>query len=130
MVISSVDMQRSYEIWSILHSQTILRLSCFNLPQYIFCSDEFSGNDVIVNNSVVEVGGNTVLSIVVNEPGEDNPVPKNIVQDAMYQSIQEDATTNITSLQLALVNEPEVSIIQRANAINVSLTNTRVNQVS
>ena len=78
----------------------------------------------------MEVGGNTVLSIVVNEPGEDNPVPKNIVQDAMYQSIQEDATTNITSLQLALVNEPEVSIIQRANAINVSLTNTRVNQVS
>ena len=102
-------------------------LNCLNI---FFCSDEFSENDVIVNNSVMAVGGNTVLSIVVNEPGEDNPVPKNIVQDAMYQSIQEDATTKITGLRLALVNEPEVSNVQRANAINVSLTNTQGSEVS
>ena len=115
---------------SVVVTQTLLRTSRFNLPQYIFFSDKFSENDVIVNNSAMAVGSNTVVSIVVNEPGEDNPVSANIIQDAMYQSIQENATTKITGLRLALVNEPEVSNVQRANAINVSLTNTQGSEVS
>ena len=99
----------------------------FNL---LFCRNEqFSDRDVTVN-SVMAAGSDTVASIVVNEPGENNPVSFNIVQDALYQSIQEDDSTNITSLFLALVNEPVVSIIQRSNAINVSLTNTQANEVS
>ena len=75
-------------------------------------------------------GSDTVASIVVNEPGEDNPVSFNIVQDALYQSFQENTITNITSLQLALLMEPEVSLIERANAINVSLTSTQADEVS
>ena len=115
---------------SVVVTQTLLRTSRFNLLQYIFFSDEFSENDVIVNNSVMAVGSNTVVSIVVNEPEEDNPVSANIIQDALYQSIQENATTKITGLRLALVNEPEVSNVQHANAINVSLTNTQGSEVS
>ena len=92
-------------------------------------NEQFSDSDITVN-SVEKAGINTNASIVVNEPGSDNPVPFNIVRDALYQSIQEHDTTSITGLQLALFMELEVSIIQRTNAINISLTNTQANEVS
>ena len=91
-------------------------------------NERFSDSDITVN-SVKKAGENTTnASVVVNEPGEENPVPADIVREALYESIQEDDTTNITGLQLALFMEPVVSNIQRANAINVSLINTHASQ--
>ncbi len=75
-------------------------------------------------------GDNTEFKVVVNQPGDNNPVPANIVEDALYQSLQDDNTTTITNLHLALVNVPMVSSTQSENAIRVRLENTQATEVS
>ena len=71
-------------------------------------------------------GQNTIVNIIVNEPGQNNPVPSNIVEDALHQTIQEDSST----LQLAIVNAPMVSDAERENALRVRLHNARADEVS
>ena len=75
-------------------------------------------------------GQNTIVNIIVNEPGENNPVPSNIVEDALHQTIQEDSATAITNLQLSIVNAPMVSDTERENALRVRLHNARADEVS
>jgi hypothetical protein len=76
-------------------------------------------------------GNDTVINVVVNEPGENNPVPANIVEEAMRESIETDNTSLITGLQLALGNTPEVvTTNQRSNAVSVRLPNTQASEVS
>ena len=102
-------------------------------PTSIFlCSDnEFKDTDVIVDSdSVMGQGQNTIVNIIVNEPGENNPVPSNIVEDALHQTIQEDSSTAITNLQLAIVNAPMFSDAERENALRVRLHNARADEVS
>ncbi len=72
-------------------------------------------------------GDNTEFKVVVNQPGDNNPVPANIVEDALYQSLQDDNTTTLSNLHLALVN---VSITPNENAIQVRLENTQATEVS
>ena len=72
----------------------------------------------------------TVFDVVVNEPGGNTPINATIIEDALYQSIQDDNTTDGTNLQLALVNVPEVSDTERANALRVRLLNTQASEVS
>ena len=73
---------------------------------------------------------NTVLNIIVTEPGENISIPANIVEDALYQSIQDNDTTVLTEIRLAIVNIPDVSRIDRENALSVRLPNTLANEVS
>ena len=103
-----------------------------NYPTSIFYSDnEFKDTDVIVDSdSVMGQGQNTIVNIIVNEPGENNPVPFNIVEDALHQTIQEDSSTAITNLQLAIVNAPMFSDAERENALRVRLHNARADEVS
>ena len=75
-------------------------------------------------------GRNTMLYVVVNEPGENNAVLKNIVEDALYQTLQDDNRTTITNLQLAIVNAPVISDIERENALRVRLHDTQADEVS
>ena len=75
-------------------------------------------------------GEDTMFNVVVNEPGGNTPINATIIEDALYQSIQDDNTTDGTNLQLALVNVPEVSDTERANALRVRLLNTQANEVS
>ena len=75
-------------------------------------------------------GQNTALNITVNEPGTNVPVSGNIVEDALYQSIQEDNTTDLTNLRLVLEDTPVVSDVERRNALSVRLPNTLTNEVS
>ena len=75
-------------------------------------------------------GRNTMLYVVVNEPGENNAVLKNIVEDALYQTLQDDNRTTITNLQLAIVNAPVILDIERENALRVRLLDTQANEVS
>ena len=70
------------------------------------------------------------MNITVNEPGTNIPVSANIVEDALYQSIQEDNATGLANLRLALENTPVVSGIERRNALSVRLPNTLANEVS
>ena len=71
-----------------------------------------------------------MIYVVVNEPGENNAVPKNIVEDALYETLQEDNRTAITNLQLAIVNAPTILDIERENALRVRLHDTLANEVS
>ena len=71
-----------------------------------------------------------MLYVVVNEPGENNAVLKNIVEDALYQTLQDDNRTTITNLQLAIVNAPVISDIERENALRVRLHDTQADEVS
>lgn len=71
----------------------------------------------------------TILNVVVNEPGQSTPVSGDIVEEALYQSLQDDSTTTVTNLRLAVVNTPTVSNTQRENAITVQLKNTVANEV-
>lgn len=73
---------------------------------------------------------NTVVKIVVNEPGENNAVSANVVTDALHQAFQDDNTTAITNLQLAIFNTPNISNSDRENALRVRLFNTQASQVS
>jgi hypothetical protein len=75
------------------------------------------------------VGDATMLNVVVNEPGQSTPVSGDIVEEALYQSLQDDSTTTVTNLRLAVVNTPTVSNTQRENAITVRLKNTVANEV-
>ena len=75
------------------------------------------------------VGDATMLNVVVNEPGQSTPVSGDIVEEALYQSLQDDSTTTVTNLRLAVVNTPTVSNTQRENAITVQLKNTVANEV-
>lgn len=72
----------------------------------------------------------TVFFITVNEPGGNVAIAANIIQDALYQSIKEDNTTDATNLQLAIVNAPIISNTERQNALRIRLHNTLVNEVS
>ena len=93
--------------------------------------DEFQDTDIIVDpESVIGAGHNTKIYVVVKEPGERNAVPKNIVEDALYETLQEDNRTAITNLQLAIVNAPTISNTERENALRVRLHNTQANEVS
>ena len=97
-----------------------------------FCSNEkFQDSDVIVDpGSIMAAGEDTVFHVVVNEPGGNTPINATIIEDALHQSIQDDNTTDGTNLQLAVVNVPEVSDTERANALRVRLLNTQANEVS
>ena len=102
-------------------------------PTSIFLSsnNKFEDTDVIVDSdSVMGQGQNTIVNIVVNEPGKNNPVPSNIVEDALHQTIQEDSSTAITNLQLSIVNAPMFSDAERENALRVRLHNARADEVS
>ena len=94
-------------------------------------SDQFSRNDVMVDgSSVMDAGSsNTVVGIVVNQPGTVIPVESSVVEDALHQTIQEDGQTQITNLTLGVVNAPTVSDNQRDNAISVRLTGTQPSKV-
>ena len=70
------------------------------------------------------------MNITVNEPGTNIPVSANIVEDALYQSIQENNATDGTNLRLVLEDTPVVSEIERENALSVRLPNTSANEVS
>ena len=75
-------------------------------------------------------GEDTMFNVVVNEPGGNTPINATIIEDALYQSIQDDNTTDGTNLQLALVNVPEVLDTERENALRVRLFNIQANEVS
>ena len=93
--------------------------------------DEFQNTDIIVDpESVMGANQSTKIYVVVNEPGEKNAVPKNIVEDALYETLQENNRTAITNLQLAIVNVPTISNTERENALRVRLHNTQANEVS
>ena len=85
---------------------------------------------IIQPDSLTEAGPNTVVNIIVNEPGQNNAVPDNIVEDALYQTLQVDNKTVLTNLTLAIVNAPIVSVAGQENALRVILPNTAVNEVS
>ena len=94
-------------------------------------NNQFTDADVIVqSDSLMEAGSNTMVNIIVNEPGQNNAVPGNVVEDALHQTIQEDNSTVLTNLALAIVNTPTVSVAERENALSVILPNTTVNEVS
>ena len=96
-----------------------------------YSNNKFTDSDVIVqSDSLMEAGSNTVVNVIVNEPGQNNAVPGNVVEDALYQTIQEDNSTVLTNLELAIVNTPNVSVAERENALSVRLPNTTVNEVS
>ena len=96
-----------------------------------YSNNKFTYADVIVQpDSLTEAGPNTVVNIIVNEPGQNNAVPDNIVEDALYQTLQEDDKSVLTNLTLAIVNVPVVSVAERENALSVLLLNTAVNEVS
>ena len=71
-----------------------------------------------------------MFDVIVNEPGTDNPVSEDVVEDALFHSTLEDNTTTISNLQLAVLNIPMVSTIQRSNSVRVRLQNTIANEVS
>ena len=98
---------------------------------FLFCSNnQFTYADIIVQpDSLTEAGPNTVINIIVNEPGQNNAVSDNIVEDALYQTLQEDDKTVLTNLTLAIVNVPTVSVAEQENALSVALPNTAVNEV-
>ncbi|CAB3980486.1 Hypothetical predicted protein [Paramuricea clavata] len=73
----------------------------------------------------MDAGDNTVLGVVVSQPGTDTPVEGNVVKDALHQTIQEDGQTQISNLTLGIVNVPTVSDNQRDNAISVRLTGSQ-----
>ena len=75
-------------------------------------------------------GENTVFNITVTEPGENTPIAANIVEDALYQSIQDNGITDETGLQLAIVNTPIISPTERKNALRVRLHDTLTTEVS
>ena len=104
----------------------------FIFKYFLFYSNnQFTDTDVIVQpDSLREAGRNTVVNIIVNEPGQNNAVADNIVEDALYQTLQEDNKTVLTNLTLAIVNAPIVSVAEQENALSVLLPNTAVNEVS
>ena len=96
-----------------------------------YSNNQFTYADVIVQpDSLTEAGPNTVVNIIVNEPGQNNAVPDNIVENALYQTLKEDNKTVLTILTLAIVNAPNVSVAELENALSVLLPNTTVNEVS
>ena len=110
-----------------------MRINLLYLCKYFpfYSNNDFTDADVIVQPySLSEDGPNTVVNIIVNEPGQNNAVPYNIVADALYQTLQEDNKTVLTNLTLAIVNAPVVSIAEQENALSVLLPNTAVNEVS
>jgi hypothetical protein len=100
-------------------------------PNIFLFSDQFSQIDVMVDGSSVMDAGrsNTVVGIVVNQPGTVTPVESSVVEDALHQTIQEDGQTQITNLTIGVVNAPTVSDNQRDNAISVRLTGTQPSKV-
>ena len=85
---------------------------------------------MVDGSSVMDAGSsNTVVGIVVNQPGTVTPVESSVVGDALHQTIQEDGQTQITNLTLGVVNAPTVSDNQRDNAISVRLTGTQPSKV-
>ena len=114
-----------------LFAKKITKLHPFNLSFFSCSNEKFEETDVIVDpDSVMAANQNTALNITVNESGTNNPVPGNIVEDALYQSIEEDNATGIANLRLALEDTPVVSDIERRNALSVRLPNTLANEVS
>ena len=96
-----------------------------------YSNNKFTDTDVIVqSDSLMEAGPNTVVNVIVNEPGQNNAVPGNVVEDALHRTIQEDNSTVLTNLTLAIANRPNVSVAERENALSVILPNTTVNEVS
>ena len=75
-------------------------------------------------------GGNTAFNITVTEPGQNTPIAANIVEDALYQSIQDNGRTDETGLQLGIVNTPIISPTERENALRVRLRDTLTTEVS
>ena len=71
-----------------------------------------------------------MIYVIVNEPGENSAVSKNIVEDALRETLQEDNRTAITNLQLAIVNASTISDPERENVLRVRLHNTQANEVS
>lgn len=96
-----------------------------------FASFFFSSNDesCIIIIYVIQAGENTQLCVII-KLRNNNAVPKRIVEEALHQTIQEDNTTAITNLQLAIVNAPTISDTERENALRVRLLNTQGNEVS
>jgi hypothetical protein len=57
-------------------------------PKIFLFSDQFSQTDVLVDgSSVMDAGSNTVLRVVVNQPGTVTPIESNVVEDALHQTI-------------------------------------------
>ena len=91
---------------------------------------QFSQNDVLVDSSSVTAAGeNTVVDVVVNEPGTSTPVQSAIVEDALHQTLQENNQSDISNLNLAVVNAPNASESEREEAFDVRLPNTQASQV-
>jgi hypothetical protein len=85
---------------------------------------------MVDGSSVMDAGSsNTVVGIVVNQPGTVTPVESSVVGDALHQTLQEDGQTQISNLTLGVVNAPTVSDNQRDNAISVGLTGTQPSEV-
>ena len=97
-----------------------------------YSNNQFTYADVIVQpDSLTEAGPNTVVNMIIKEPGQNNAVSDNIVEDALYQTLQLDNKTVLTNLTLqAIVNAPIVSVAEQENALRVILPNTAVNEVS
>ncbi len=85
---------------------------------------------IVATDSVMTAGNDTMVSVVVTEPGDDKPISADIVKDGLFQSIQDDQLSAISNLHLSLVNVPVVSETQRDNAISVRLQNTGASEVS
>ena len=71
-----------------------------------------------------------MIYVIVNEPGENSAVPKDIVEDALRETLQEDNRTAITNLQLAIVNVSTISDPELENVLRVRLHNTQASEVS
>ena len=96
-----------------------------------YSNNQFTDTDVIVqSDSLMEAELNTMVNVIVNQPGQNKAIPRNVVEDALHQTIQEDNSTVLTNLALVIVNTPIVSVAERENALSVILPNTMVNEVS
>ena len=88
-------------------------------------------DDVVVDSgTLARCGNGTKVKLAVNEPRTDIPVSGHIVEDALRHSLEEDAVSTISNLQLAVVNETMISETQRDNAVFVRLLSTRIDQAS
>ena len=84
---------------------------------------------VVDSSTIMTYGNDTVVKLVINQPGTDTPVSGQIVEDALRHSLEDDAASTISNLHLAIVNETIVSKSQRDNAVSVLLQNTMVDEV-
>lgn len=96
----------------------------------IFFSDQFSRDDIDVNeNSVEDAGEDTKLGVIVYIPGTKSVLEKNTVEEALSYTLQANSLSNVTNLTLGLVSTSNVSNFHRDSVLRIQLTDTPTNEV-